>query len=125
MIDHVKATKGPTRGGHERIIVMATTLITPSFTSLYGQTEVDPLNLEWMMGDFVDEFDGEVVRRLYRDQVEDAIRLVRPEWTLALDGAVYGPQDWQPLDEDEQCDMNILIHNIDVAPIFDAADTTK
>ena len=104
---------------------MATTLITPSFTSLYGQTEVDPLNLEWMMGDFVDEFDGEVVRRLYRDQVEDAIRLVRPEWTLALDGAVYGPQDWQPLDEDEQCDMNILIHNIDVAPIFDAADTTK
>ena len=38
---------------------MGDTLITPSFTSLYGQTEIDPLSLHALAGDYSEDIDIE------------------------------------------------------------------
>lgn len=97
------------------------TLITPSFTSLYRQTEIDPLSLNSLIGDHSDGIDMDMVRRLYRAKVEEAVRLIRPDWTITLEGAVYGPRNWQPLtgtEAEELCDM---IDTIDVDAIIAAA----
>lgn len=96
-------------------------LITPSFTSLYGQTEIDPLSLRSLTGDHSDDIDLDMVRRMYRAKVEEAIRLIRSLWTVTLDGAVYGDYDWQPLTENEAEELNDMIDMIDVDAILKAS----
>lgn len=97
------------------------TLITPSFTSLYGQTEIDPLSLYNLTGDHADDMDLDMVRRMYHAKVQEAIRLIRPLWTVTLDGALYGPLDWQPLTENEAEELHNLIDMIDVDAILVAS----
>lgn len=97
------------------------TLVTPSFTSLYGQTEIDPLSLHTLTGNHSDDIDLDMARRLYRAKVEEAIRLIRPLWTVTLDGAIYGPQDWQPLTPDEAEELHDMIDTIDLDAIITAA----
>lgn len=97
------------------------TLITPSFTSLYGQTEIDPLSLHSLTGNHSDDIDLDMVRRMCHAKVQEAIRLIRPLWTVTLDGAVYGPPGWQPLTEDEVEDLHDMIDVIDVDAILVAS----
>ena len=97
---------------------MEGTLITPSFTSLYRQTEIDPLSLT---GDNSDDMDLDMVRRMYHAKVQEAIRLIRPLWTVTLDGAIYGPQDWQPLTENEAEELHDMIDMIDLDAILVAS----
>ena len=99
------------------------TLITPSFTSLYGQTEIDPLSLHSLTGNHSDDIDLDMVRRMYHAKVQEAIRLIRPLWTVTLYGAVYGPRDWRPLTADEAGELNDLIDMIDVDAIL--AEATR
>ena len=58
---------------------------------------------------------------MYRIKVEEAIRLIRPHWTTTLDGAVYGPRNWQPLTEDEAEELHDMIDTIDLDAIIAAA----
>lgn len=99
------------------------TLITPSFTSLYGQTEIDPLSLRSLIGNHSDDIDLDMVRRMYHAKVQEAIRLIRPLWTVTLDGAVYGPPGWQPLTPVEAEDLHDMIDMIDVDAII--AEATR
>lgn len=48
-----------------------------------------------------------MVRRMYHAKVQEAIRLIRPLWTVTLDGAVYGDYDWQPLTENEAEELHV------------------
>ena len=97
------------------------TLITPSFTSLYGQTEIDPLSLHGLTGNHSDDMDLDMVRRMYHAKVQEAIRLIRPLWTVTFDGAVYGPPGWQPLTDTEAEELHDLIDMIDVDAILVAS----
>ncbi|QHB36830.1 hypothetical protein PBI_P107A_42 [Cutibacterium phage P107A] len=97
------------------------TLITPSFTTLYRQTEIDPLSLHSLTGDYSDDIDLDMVRRMYHAKVQEAIRLIRPLWIVTLDGALYGPPDWQPLTENEAEELHDLIEMIDVDAILVAS----
>ena len=97
------------------------TLITPSFTSLYGQTEIDPLSPHALAGDYSEDIDMDMVRRMYHAKIEETIRLIRSDWTVTLDGAVYGPSDWQPLTADEAEELYDMIDMIDVDAILTAA----
>ena len=99
------------------------TLITPSFTSLYGQTEIDPLSLHSLTGDHSDDIDLDIVRRMYHAKVEEAVRLIRPDWTVTRDGAVYGPHNWQPLTPDETEELHDIIDMIDLDAII--AESTR
>ena len=94
------------------------TLITPSFTTLYTQTEIDPLHPAHLAGCDIGHTNTSTVCRLYRAKVEEAIRLIRPNWTITLDGAVYGPRDWQPLTQSEAEDLHDMIDTIDVDAII-------
>ena len=102
---------------------MGGTLITPSFTSLYRQTEIDPLSLHSLTGKHSDDIDLDMVRRMYHAKVQEAIRLIRPLWTVTLDGAVYGPPGWQPLTPVEAEDLHDMIDMIDVDAII--AEATR
>ena len=97
------------------------TLITPSFTSLYGQTEIDPLDLHGLTGNHSDDIDLDMVRRMYRAKVEEAVRLIRPLWTVTLDGAVHGDNNWRHLSENEAEELHDLIDMIDVDAILVAS----
>lgn len=97
------------------------TLITPSFTSLYRQTEIDPLSLHSLTRNHSDDIDLDMVRRMYHAKVQEAIRLIRPLWTVTLDGALYGSPDWQPLTENEAEELHDLIDMIDLDAIIAAA----
>jgi hypothetical protein len=97
------------------------TLITPSFTSLYRQTEIDPLSLHSLTRNHSDDIDLDMVRRMYHAKVQEAIRLIRPLWTVTLDGALYGPPDWQPLTDNEAEELHDLIDVIDVDAILVAS----
>lgn len=97
------------------------TLITPSFTSLYRQTEIDPLSLDSLTGDHSEDIDLDMVRRMYHAKVEEAIRLIRDDWTLTYDGALYGPPDWRHLSENEAAELHDLIDMIDVDAILVAS----
>lgn len=97
------------------------TLITPSFTSLYGQTEIDPLSLHDLAGDYSEDIDMDMVRRMYHAKIEEAIRLIRSDWTVTLDGAVYGPPDWRPFNGNEAEELYDMIYMIDVDAILAAA----
>lgn len=99
------------------------TLITPSFTSLYGQTEINPLHPIHLAGCDIGNTHTSIICRLYRAKVEEAIRLIRPLWTVTLDGAVYGPPDWRHLSENEAEELNDLIDMIDVDAII--AEATR
>ena len=99
------------------------TLITPSFTSLYGQTEIDPLSLHGLTGDYSDDMDLDMVRRMYHAKVQEAIRLIRPLWTVTLDGSVYGDYNWQPLTPDETEELHDMIDMIDLDAII--AESTR
>ena len=99
------------------------TLITPSFTSLYGQTEIDPLDLTQLAGRHADHINLDAAKHVYRDAVQEALNHYRPDWTLALDGSVTGPQDWQRLTADEVEDLAWEIDAIDTATILQ--DATK
>lgn len=99
------------------------TLITPSFTSLYGQTEINPLHPAHLAGCDIGNTHTSIICRLYRAKVEEAVRLIRPLWTVTLDGAVYGPQDWQPLTTDEAEELHDMIDTIDVDAII--AEATR
>lgn len=99
------------------------TLITPSFTTLYRQTEIDPLSLHTLIGNHSDNIDLDMARRLYRAKVEEAIRLIRPLWTVTLDGAIYGPRDWQPLTQSEAEELHDMIDLIDLDAII--AEATR
>lgn len=99
------------------------TLITPSFTSLYGQTEIDPLSLHSLTGNHSDDIDLDMVRRMYHAKVQEAVRLIRPLWTVTLDGAVYGPRNWQPLTPDETEELHDMIDMIDLDAII--AEATR
>lgn len=99
------------------------TPITPSFTSLYGQTEIDPLSLHALAGDYSEDIDMDMVRRLYRAKIEEAIRLIRSDWTVTLDGAVYGPSDWRPFNGNEAEELYDMIYMIDVDAII--AEATR
>lgn len=105
----------------ERSTPMDGTLITPSFTSLYGQTEIDPLSLHSLTGDHSDDMDLDMVRRMYHAKVQEAIRLIRPLWTVTLDGAVYSDYDWRHLSENEAEELHDLIDMIDVDAILVAS----
>lgn len=89
---------------------MATTLITPSITSLYSHTEDDPLDLTQLAG-----------RHAYRHAVQEALQHYRTDWNLNLDGSVTGPQDWQQLTTDEVEDLAWEIDAIDTATILQEA----
>ena len=67
------------------------TLVTPSFTSLYGPTKINPLHPAHLAGCDIGRTHTSIICRLHRAKVEEAIRLIRPLWTVTLDGAVYGP----------------------------------
>lgn len=97
------------------------TLITPSLTSLYRQTEIDPLSLHILTRNHSDDIDLDMVRRMYHAKVQEAVRLIRPLWTVTLDSAVYGDYDWQPLTENEAEELHDLIDTIDVDAIISAA----
>lgn len=97
------------------------TLITPSFTSLYRQTEIDPLSLHSITGNHSGDIDLDMVRRMYHAKVQEAVRLIRPLWTVTLAGAVYGPRDWQPLTQSEVEELHDLIDMIDVDAILVAS----
>jgi len=99
------------------------TLITPSFTSLYGQTEINPLHPAHLAGCDIGNTCPSIICRLYRAKVEEAIRLIRPMWTVTLDGAVYGPPGWQPLTADEAEELHGMIDLIDVDAII--AEATR
>lgn len=105
----------------ERSTPMDGTLITPSFTSLYGQTEINPLSLHGLTGDNSDDMDLDMVRRMYHAKVQEAIRLIRPRWTVTLDGAVYGDCDWRHLSENEAEELHDMIDMIDVDAILVAS----
>lgn len=47
------------------------TLITPSFTSLYGQTEINPLHPTHLAGCDIGNTHTSIICRLYRAKVED------------------------------------------------------
>lgn len=94
------------------------TLITPSFTSLYGQTELNPLHPAHLARCDIGNTHTSLICRLYRAKFEEAIRLIRPLWTVTLDGAVYGPPDWQPLTPVEAEDLHDMIDTIDVDAII-------
>ena len=96
------------------------TLITPSFTSLYGQTEINPLHPAHLTGCDIGNTHTSIICCLYRAKVEEAIRLIRPDWTITLDGAIYGPQDWQPLTDTEAEELHDMIDAIDVDAIIAA-----
>lgn len=97
------------------------TLITPSFTSLYRQTEINPLHPTHLVGCDIGNTHTSIICRLYRAKVEEAVRLIRPLWTVTLDGAIYGPQDWQPLTTDEAEELHDMIDMIDVDAILVAS----
>ena len=97
------------------------TLITPSFTSLYGQTEINPLHPAHLAGCDIGNTRPSIICRLYRAKVEEAIRLIRSDWTVTLDGAVYGPRNWRPLTENEAEELHDMIDLIDVDAILTAA----
>ena len=97
------------------------TLITPSFTSLYRQTEIDPLSLHCLTGGHPDDIDLDMVRRMYHAKVQEALRLIRPPWTVTLDGALYGPPNWRHLSENEAEELHDLIDMIDVDAILKAS----
>lgn len=97
------------------------TLITPSFTSLYRQTEIDPLSLHSLTGGHSDDIDLDMARRMYHAKIQEAIRLIRPLWTVTLDGALYGPLDWQSLTENEAEELHDLIDMINVDAILVAS----
>lgn len=111
------ATPTPPKGTS----LMDGTLITPSFTSLYGQTEIDPLSLHSLTGDHSDDMDLDMVRRMYHAKVQEAIRLIRPLWTVTLDGAVYGDYGWRHLSENEAEELHDMIDMIDVDAILKAS----
>lgn len=100
---------------------MATTLITPSITSLYGQTEIDPLDLTQLAGRHAKHINLDAAKHVYRDAVQEALNLFRPDWTLALDGSVTGPQNWQPLTADEAEELAWQIDTIDTTTILQEA----
>ena len=100
---------------------MATTLITPSITSLYGQTEIDPLDLTRLAGRHAKHINLDTAKHAYRDAVQEALNLFRPDWTLALDGSVTGPQDWQRLTPDEAEELAWQIDTIDTTTILQEA----
>lgn len=102
---------------------MATTLITPSFTSLYSQTEIDPLDLTQLAGRHADHINLDAAKHVYRNAVQETLQHYRPDWTLALDGSVTGPHNWQPLTEDEAEELAWEIDAIDTATILQ--DATK
>ncbi|AKO60768.1 hypothetical protein BI020_gp43 [Propionibacterium phage BruceLethal] len=102
---------------------MGDTLITPSFTSLYGQTELDPLSLHALAGDYSEDVDLDMVRRMYHAKVQEAVWLIRPLWTVTCDGAVYGDYDWRRLSADEAEELHDLIDMIDVVAII--AEATR
>lgn len=97
------------------------TLVTPSFTSFYRQTEIDPLSLHSLTGNHSDDIDLDMVRRMYHAKVQEAIRLIRPLWTVTLDGAVYGPRNWQPLTQSEVEELHDMIDTIDLDAIIAVA----
>ena len=97
------------------------TLITPSFTSLYGPTDINPLHPAHLAGCDIGNTNTSTVCRLYRAKVEEAIRLIRPLWTVTLDGTIYGPRNWQPLTETEAGELHDMIDTIDVDAIIAAA----
>lgn len=100
---------------------MADRLITLSFTTLYGQTECDPLSLDNLISNHHGNIDTDKVRHLYHAQVEQAIRLIRPHWIVTLDGAVYGDCDWRPLTEKEAEELHDIIDMIDLDSIIAAS----
>ena len=100
---------------------MATTLITSSITSLYGQTEIDPLDLTRLAGRHANHINLDAAKHAYRDAVQEAVRLIRPDWTITLDGAVYGPRNWQPLTENEAEELAWEIDTIDTTTILQEA----
>ena len=100
---------------------MATTLITPSFTSLYSHTEDDPLDLTQLAGRHASHINLDAAKHVYRDAVQEALNLFRPDWTLALDGSVTGPQDWQQLTPDEAEELAWQIDTIDTTTILQEA----
>lgn len=100
---------------------MATTLITPSITSLYSHTETDPLDLTQLAGRHANHINLDSAKHVYRDAVEEALRHYRPDWNLNLDGSVTGPQDWQQLTADEAEDLAWEIDDIDTATILQEA----
>lgn len=102
---------------------MDDTLITPSFTTLYTQTEINPLHPAHLTGHNLGDTQTSTVCRLYRAKVEEAIRLIRPDWTITLDGAVYGPRNWQPLTPGEADELYYIIDTIDVDAIL--AEATR
>lgn len=103
---------------------MATTLITPSITSLYNHTEIGPLNLTQEAGpQRRSRINLDAAKHAYRDAMQEALNHYRPDWTLALDGSVTGPQDWQPLTEDEAEELGWEIDAIDTTTILQ--ETTK
>lgn len=97
------------------------TLITPSITSLYGQTEIDPLDLTQLAGRHAKHINLDAAKHVYRDAVQEALNLFRPDWTLALDGSVTGPQDWQQLTADEAEELAWQIDTIDTTTILQEA----
>lgn len=100
---------------------MATTLITPSITSLYSHTEDDPLDLTQLAGRHARHINLDAAKHAYRNAVEEALQHYRPDWNLALDGSVTGPQDWQQLTADEVEDLAWEIDDIDTATILQEA----
>lgn len=97
------------------------TLVTPSFTSLYGPTEVNPLHPAHLAGCDIGRTHTSIMCRLHRAKVEEAIRLIRPLWTVTLDGSVTGPQDWQGLTPDEAEELAWEIDTIDTTTILKEA----
>ena len=102
---------------------MTDTLITPSFTTFYGQTEINPLHPAHLAGRNIGNTCPSIICSLYRAKVEEAIRLIRPDWTITLDGATYGPRDWQPLTADEAEELHDMIDMIDLDAII--AEATR
>lgn len=99
------------------------TLVTPSFTSLYGPTEISPLHPAHLAGCDIGNTHTSIICRLYRAKVEEAIRLIRPDWTITFDGAIYGSQNWQPLTDTEAEDLHDMIDMIDMDAII--AEATR
>lgn len=94
------------------------TLITPSFTSLYGQTEIDPLSLHSLTGNHSDDIDLDMVRRMYHAKVQEAIRLIRPLWTVTRDGTVYSHDEWKPLTGGEATQLYWHVSRINVGHLL-------
>lgn len=95
------------------------TLITPSLTSLYRQTEIDVLSLHSLTENHSDDIDLDMVRRMYHAKVQEAeLHKLRPDTFIASDGTVFSHTEWKPLTGGEATQLYWNVSRINVGHLL-------